>query len=105
MNSEVKSITLQKFYKVSNAVINGIHLFYIEKINNILSTNGNPYDSNEDNTICPICEEKVITTMLDCYVNILIKIFLFLKSIFFVKIALILGCLRKRIIVRYVELK
>ena len=61
-------INLSKFYKVSNAILNSLPIFYRDRINCIISTMGKTADMSEEN-ICPICEDKKVSTMLDCYVN------------------------------------
>ena len=57
-------------------------------------------NSGEEKDICPICEEKQVNIMLDCYVKIR-KIFF---SISFVKSAFKPGCLIKKTTVHYVDL-
>lgn len=75
-NKREKNINLQKFYNISNAIMNCLHLFYkdkieiklikeSEKINDLKTEN---IDINEE-TNCPICEEKKVTMMINCYVS------------------------------------
>jgi hypothetical protein len=88
--------------------MNSLHLFYKEKITKLIQsqiqnevqkniTIKSPFNEQEINeeNICPICEDKKVTMMINCLVKYFILFYfnlLFIKkSIFFVKIVSILG--------------
>ena len=58
-----KKLTLSEFYNFYNCLINSTHIFYENKLKQKFP-NGK---KNEENDICPICEENKVSIMLDCY--------------------------------------
>ncbi len=65
-------LNLSQFYKFFNTLMNSLPVFYLDNIVrkrvNSICDKENTTKGNEDD-ICPICEEKKVTIMLDCYVS------------------------------------
>lgn len=63
--------------------MNSLHLFYKEKISNLLQSNKKTIKSEEDDeeSNCPICEEKKVTLMINCLVSFFLNLKFFLFKI------------------------
>ena len=63
----IHNLHYRYLYIISNSIINGLPLFYKEKINRSFKTKD--IIQNEENT-CPICDDNKVTVMIECCVKI-----------------------------------
>jgi hypothetical protein len=62
------NVNLSQFYHFYNTLMNSLPIFYRD---NVVKRKSVTLTGNEEE-ICPICEDKKVSIMLNCFVNIFI---------------------------------